>query len=80
MMRSGATIKGSITASRKLHYQLLNKLVRLPMAFYDSQPTGASVRACVRVCVNMCASRTRALGVRTFPMSTHTCRSTVVSG
>jgi len=40
MMRSGATIKGSITASRKLHYQLLNKLVRLPMAFYDSQPTG----------------------------------------
>lgn len=43
MCRSAATIKGSITASRQLHMGLMNKLVRLPMSFFDSQPTGARV-------------------------------------
>jgi ABC-type multidrug transport system fused ATPase/permease subunit len=38
--RSAVLVWGSITASRKLHKQLLAKIVRLPMSFFDAQPTG----------------------------------------
>lgn len=31
---------GSVRASRKLHHNLLRGLLRLPMSFFDSQPTG----------------------------------------
>jgi len=40
MVRSVMTIAGAISASRRLHAQLLSKVVRLPMSFFDSQPTG----------------------------------------
>ena len=30
----------SVRASRSLHARLLEKLMRLPMSFFDSQPTG----------------------------------------
>ncbi|GAX75363.1 hypothetical protein CEUSTIGMA_g2807.t1 [Chlamydomonas eustigma] len=40
LIRAVMTITGSITASRSLNRQLLAKVVRLPMSFYDSQPTG----------------------------------------
>eukprot|EP00775_Hariotina_reticulata_P001784 gene1784-2118_t len=38
--RSAVLVIGSITASRKLHKQLLAKILRLPMSFFDAQPTG----------------------------------------
>ena len=31
---------GSLRASRKLHAQLLERVMRLPMSFFDSQPSG----------------------------------------
>lgn len=40
LTRSALLILGSISASRKLHRQLLAKVVHLPMSFFDSQPTG----------------------------------------
>ncbi|GFH15644.1 ABC transporter, partial [Haematococcus lacustris] len=40
LVRAVMTITGAITASRQLHKQLMSKVVRLPMSFYDSQPTG----------------------------------------
>lgn len=45
--RSALLVLGSIAASRRLHAGLLAKLLRLPMAFFDSQPTGARP-ACVQ--------------------------------
>jgi ABC-type multidrug transport system fused ATPase/permease subunit len=42
LTRAVMTIAGSVTASRKLYRQLLAKVVRLPMSFYDAQPTGAT--------------------------------------
>lgn len=38
--RSYLLINGSISASRLLHGALLGKVVRLPMSFFDSQPSG----------------------------------------
>ncbi|MEW5303174.1 MAG: hypothetical protein WDW36_005892 [Sanguina aurantia] len=38
--RSLLMVSGSIKASRKLQRELLTKVVRLPMSFFDSQPTG----------------------------------------
>lgn len=40
LIKTGVIIMGSISASRTLHRQLLAKVVRLPMSFFDSQPTG----------------------------------------
>lgn len=40
LIRSGSLIAGSIRASRTLQARLLAKVVRLPMSFFDSQPTG----------------------------------------
>ena len=31
---------GCLKASRSLHYNLLTTVLRLPMSFFDSQPTG----------------------------------------
>ena len=31
------TVKGSVNASEKLHQQLLDKIMKLPMSFYDTQ-------------------------------------------
>ena len=31
---------GSVRAARALHHNLLRGLLRLPMSFFDSQPTG----------------------------------------
>ncbi|KAK9823545.1 hypothetical protein WJX72_003616 [[Myrmecia] bisecta] len=39
-IRTVLLIKGSTNASRRLHSALLAKVIRLPMAFFDSQPTG----------------------------------------
>ena len=33
-------VYGSVNASRVLHADLLGKVLRLPMSFFDSQPTG----------------------------------------
>lgn len=75
MTRSAATIKGSITASRKLHYSLLNKLVRLPMAFYDSQPTGVCVcmreDLCLSLCMRYYPLRPRTAQTLLFPCIPH---------
>lgn len=43
--RSALLVVGSINASRSLHSALLAKVVRLPMSFFDSQPTGGIERA-----------------------------------
>ncbi|GLC35697.1 hypothetical protein PLESTB_000485000 [Pleodorina starrii] len=40
LLRSFLLILGSIRASRLLARRLLDKVVRLPMAFFDQQPTG----------------------------------------
>jgi ABC-type multidrug transport system fused ATPase/permease subunit len=40
LVRSGLLIVGSLSASRGLHSRLLARVVRLPMSFFDSQPTG----------------------------------------
>jgi hypothetical protein len=40
LMRSGFLLMGSINASRGMHNTLLARVVRLPMSFFDSQPTG----------------------------------------
>lgn len=40
LCRSALLIYGSIRASRLLARKLLDKVVRLPMSFFDSQPTG----------------------------------------
>jgi hypothetical protein len=40
LARSALLVNASIAASRKLHRELLSKLVRLPMSFFDTQPTG----------------------------------------
>lgn len=40
LLRSVLLIYGSIRASRRLARALLDKVVRLPMSFFDSQPTG----------------------------------------
>jgi ABC-type bacteriocin/lantibiotic exporter with double-glycine peptidase domain len=40
--RSALLVVGSISASRQLHERLLTKMLRLPMSFYDAQPTGGS--------------------------------------
>lgn len=40
LLRSSLLILGSIRASRLLARQLLEKMVRQPMSFFDSQPTG----------------------------------------
>ena len=39
-IRAYATVAGSVTAARTLHTRLLDRVVRLPMAFFDSQPSG----------------------------------------
>ena len=33
-------VKGTINSSRELHSRFLNKVLRLPMSFFESQPTG----------------------------------------
>ena len=33
-------VSGVFSSGKKLHNQLLDKIMRLPMSFYDSQPTG----------------------------------------
>ena len=33
-------IMGGLNASRKLHSRLLERVMRLPMSFFDSQPSG----------------------------------------
>jgi ABC-type multidrug transport system fused ATPase/permease subunit len=33
-------VVGTVAAARRLHEQLLDKVLRLPMSFFDSQPTG----------------------------------------
>lgn len=40
LVRSALLVLGSISASRRLHSQLLHKLLRLPMTFFDAQPSG----------------------------------------
>ncbi|KAF8057290.1 Abcc2 [Scenedesmus sp. PABB004] len=40
LARSALLVVGSVAASRTLHGRLLAKMLRLPMSFYDSQPTG----------------------------------------
>jgi ABC-type multidrug transport system fused ATPase/permease subunit len=40
LARSALLVVGSIAASRQLHQRLLTKMLRLPMSFYDAQPTG----------------------------------------
>ncbi len=40
LLRSGLLVIGSIAASRRIHSELLAKILRLPMSFFDSQPTG----------------------------------------
>jgi ABC-type multidrug transport system fused ATPase/permease subunit len=40
LARSALLVFGSIAASRRLHRQLLHKLLRLPMSFFDAQPSG----------------------------------------
>ncbi|KAI8472504.1 MAG: P-loop containing nucleoside triphosphate hydrolase protein [Monoraphidium minutum] len=40
LVRSALLVVGSVAASRKLHRELLAKLVRLPMSFFDAQPSG----------------------------------------
>ncbi|WIA42403.1 hypothetical protein OEZ86_008404 [Tetradesmus obliquus] len=40
LARSALLVVGSISASRQLHERLLTKMLRLPMSFYDAQPTG----------------------------------------
>jgi ABC-type multidrug transport system fused ATPase/permease subunit len=40
LLRSALLVVGSIAASRRLHRQLLHKLLRLPMSFFDAQPSG----------------------------------------
>ncbi len=49
LLRSVLLIYGSIRASRRLARSLLDKVVRLPMAFFDSQPTGERWRALGRL-------------------------------
>ena len=39
-------VLGSFNASRRLHANLLAKVMRLPMAFFDSQPTGRLLNRC----------------------------------
>ena len=39
-------VLGSFNASRRLHVNLLAKVMRLPMAFFDSQPTGRLLNRC----------------------------------
>jgi hypothetical protein len=41
LARSVLLVAGSVAASRRLHDALLRKLLRLPMSFFDSQPSGA---------------------------------------
>ncbi|GBF89551.1 canalicular multispecific organic anion transporter [Raphidocelis subcapitata] len=43
LVRSGLLVIGSIAASRTIHARLLAKILRLPMGFFDSQPTGRLV-------------------------------------
>jgi ATP-binding cassette subfamily C (CFTR/MRP) protein 1 len=40
LLRSALLVIGSIAASKRLHKQLLRKLLRLPMSFFDAQPSG----------------------------------------
>jgi hypothetical protein len=40
LARSFALVAGTVTASRQLHQQLLDKVLRLPMSFFNTQPTG----------------------------------------
>lgn len=40
LVATAALVVGTINASRVLHQRLLKKVVRLPMSFFDSQPTG----------------------------------------
>lgn len=44
LVRSAVLVVGSIAASRQLHHKLLVKMLRLPMSFYDAQPTGERAR------------------------------------
>ena len=49
LLLSGLLVMGSVSASRALHAGLLTKLLRLPLGFFDSQPTGAwlTTRGCL---------------------------------
>jgi len=79
-------VLGSFNASRRLHANLLAKVMRLPMAFFDSQPTGRLLNRYVshldRVCCHTFALCTRQKGTRAFAyrikcthrMSEHSCK------
>eukprot|EP00884_Botryococcus_braunii_P017606 jgi/Botrbrau1/4529/Bobra.60_2s0019.2 len=41
--RSYSAVLGTVHAARRLHAQLLKKMLRLPMSFFDSQPVGRLV-------------------------------------
>jgi len=54
LVRSALLVLGSVSASRRLHRQLLHKLLRLPMSFFDAQPSGkwgSGIGVLVCVCV-----------------------------
>jgi ABC-type multidrug transport system fused ATPase/permease subunit len=40
LARSFALVAGTVAASRRLHQRRLDKVLRLPMSFFDTQPTG----------------------------------------
>ena len=42
-LRIVMTVKGTVLASKTLHNELLEKILKLPMSFYDTQVCCASV-------------------------------------
>ena len=70
----------SVRASRSLHARLLEKLMRLPMSFFDSQPTGES-SAMTRLVILKKSSQTLTLhlcmlsGSWAGHMHSHSCAS-----
>ena len=64
LVRSAVLVVGSIAASRKLHRELLSKLIRLPMSFFDAQPTGGRRRREMRGARTPPRACARAQGLR----------------
>ena len=44
--RAVVTVEGSTTAAAALHDRLLHRVIRLPMSFFDSQPSGRLLNRC----------------------------------
>ena len=40
MSRNTVLVLGSLTAAKRMHQGLLDNVLRLPMSFHDSTPTG----------------------------------------